>query len=120
MGTEQAGRTAALGWGRVLDTPFHWVGVPIVAGSWGHEVGGLGSTGVGVRHQQLEATAITNEVFQYFNNQCRVPNHHLMNIISIKIYLKISLLNLIFKFPSQKPHRKKYYLIRIFSFTSVK
>ena len=55
MGTDQAELTAALGWGRVLDTLFSLGVTPLIAGSWGDEVGGisergLGSHGVGGRH----------------------------------------------------------------------
>ena len=52
--------------------------------------------------------------------QCEYTNIHLRNIISIKIYFKISFLNLIFKFPYQEPHRRNYYSIKILSFTSIK
>ena len=52
--------------------------------------------------------------------QCEYTNIHLRNIISIKIYFKISFLNLIFKFPYQEPHGRNYYSIKILSFTSIK
>ena len=52
--------------------------------------------------------------------QCEYTNIHLRNIISIKIYFKISFLNLIFKFPYQEPQGRNYYSIKILSFTSIK
>ena len=61
-----------------------------------------------------------SDTTEHISVQCEYTNIHLRNITSIKIYFKISFLNLIFKFPYQEPHGRNYYSIKILSFPSIK